>query len=49
MIDLGECEKLIKKEKNIDEDENLIIFKFEKLTNKASEKMFNMKYMIQIH
>ena len=44
MIDLGECEKLIKKEKNIDEDENLIIFKFEKLTNKASEK--NVQYEI---
>ena len=44
MIDLGDCEELLKKENNIGENENLIIFKFEKLTNIASEK--NAQYEV---
>ena len=31
IIDLGECEQLLKRENNIDEDANLIILKFEKI------------------
>ncbi len=38
VIDLGECETLLKKEYNISEGDALIILKKEKETNKASEK-----------
>ena len=38
IIDLGECEKIIKKENNIDPFINLIILKYEKLTDIVSEK-----------
>jgi hypothetical protein len=38
MIDLGECEQLLKTENNIHDDVNLIFLKFEKLTKEASEK-----------
>ena len=44
IIDLGECENLLKKENNINEDDNLIILKFEKKTNIASDK--NVQYEI---
>ena len=38
MVDLGECEKILKEENNIDENTSLIILKFEKLTNISAEK-----------
>jgi hypothetical protein len=38
MIDLDECEQLLKTENNIHDDVNLIFLKFEKLTKEASEK-----------
>jgi len=44
MIDLGECENLLKQKYNIDQNVPLIIIKFEKLTNEASEK--NVQYEI---
>lgn len=44
IIDLGECENLLKKENNINEYDNLIILKFEKKTNIASDK--NVQYEI---
>ena len=44
MIDLGACERLLKDENDIDPDINLIFLKFEKLTNKASEK--NVQYEV---
>ena len=44
MVDLGECGDLLKKEYNINDEENLIILKFEKLTNIASEK--NVQYEV---
>jgi hypothetical protein len=48
MIDLGKCEELLREQKGIDEKTELIILKFEKITNKLQKKMFNMKFMIQI-
>jgi len=44
IIDLGECITLLKEENGIDEETELIIFKFEKLSNKASEK--NVQYEV---
>ena len=44
MIDLGKCEELLKEQNEIDEDTQLIILKFEKLSSKASEK--NVQYEI---
>ena len=44
IIDLAECEKLLKQKNKIDEKTKLIIFKFEKLSSKASEK--NIQYEI---
>ena len=44
IIDLGKCEKLLKEENDIDEEIQLIVFKFEKLTSQASEK--NVQYEI---
>ena len=44
MIDLGECESILRQEYNIPESENLIIFKYEKLTNVPSEK--NVQYEV---
>ena len=44
MIDLGDCEDLLKKENNIDEDTELIILKYEKMTNVAYEK--NVQYEV---
>ena len=44
MIDLGKCEELLREQKGIDEKTELIILKFEKITNKASEK--NVQYEI---
>ena len=44
MIDLGECEDLLKKENDIDEDTELIILKYEKITNIAYEK--NIQYEV---
>ena len=44
MMDLGHCEYLLKTENGIDENTPLIILKFEKLTNTASEK--NVQYEI---
>jgi hypothetical protein len=38
MIDLSECEQLLRTENNIHDDVNLIFLKFEKLTKEASEK-----------
>ena len=38
MIDLGKCEELLREQKEIDDKTELIILKFEKITNKASEK-----------
>ena len=38
MIDLGTCEKLLKAEYDMKDNIPLIILKFEKLTNIASEK-----------
>ena len=44
MIDLGECETILRQEYSIPESENLIIFKYEKLTNIPSEK--NVQYEV---
>ena len=44
MIDLGKCETLLKQTNNISDEVNLIILKFEKLTNTASEK--NVQYEV---
>ena len=44
MIDLEDCETLLKEANGIREDENLIILKFEKLTSIASEK--NVQYEV---
>ena len=44
IIDLGECENLLKKENHINEDDNLIIVKLEKKTNIAYDK--NVQYEI---
>ena len=44
IIDLGECEILLKKKYNIDEEDNLIIYKYEKLTNISSQK--NVQYEV---
>ena len=44
MIDLGDCADLLKQEYNISDEDNLIIFKFEKITNVASEK--NVQYEV---
>ena len=44
MIDLGNCETLLKQKNHIDENIPLIILKFEKLTSVASEK--NVQYEI---
>jgi hypothetical protein len=44
MMDLGHCEDLLKQTNGIDLDTPLIILKFEKLTNIASEK--NIQYEI---
>ena len=44
MIDLGKCEELLREENGIDDDTELIILKFEKLSTKASEK--NVQYEI---
>ena len=44
MIDLGECEKLLKEENDIGEEENLIILKYEKIASAASEK--NVQYEV---
>ena len=44
MIDLTECEQLLKKEYNFDENVSLIMLKMEKMTNKTSEK--NIQYQI---
>ena len=38
IIDLGECENILKKEYNLNENDNLIILKQEKLSGKSSEK-----------
>ena len=44
IIDLTECEQLLKKEYNIDKNISLIIMKMEKLTNKTANK--NIQYQI---
>ena len=44
LIDLGDCEKLLKDEYNIEQNTPLIILKFEKLSSSASEK--NVQYEI---
>ena len=44
MIDLGDCESLLKQRYFLDESVNLIIFKYEKVTNVASEK--NIQYEV---
>ena len=44
VIDLDECEILLKKKYGIDEDDNLIIYKYEKLTNISSHK--NVQYEV---
>ena len=44
IIDLRHCEDLLKEEYNIDEDENLIILKLEKMTSISSER--NVQYEI---
>ena len=38
MIDLGECEKILKEKNDMSENDTLIILKYEKLTNISSEK-----------
>ena len=43
-IDLGECEDLLRKENNIDNNTQLIILKFEKMTNIVYEK--NIQYEV---
>ena len=44
IIDLGECESIIKKENNLDDNDTLIIIKFEKITNISSQR--NIQYEI---
>ena len=44
MIDLADCEKLLKQEYSINENESLIILKMEKYTNITSEK--NIQYQV---
>jgi len=44
MIDLGKCEELLREEYGIDNETELIILKFEKISSKASEK--NVQYEI---
>ena len=44
MIDIGKCEELLREQNVIDNQTELIILKFEKITNKASEK--NVQYEI---
>ena len=44
MIDLGDCEDLLKKENNIDEDTELIILKYEKMTNVAVKFIYLSNY-----
>ena len=44
IIDLGDCERQLKEEYNINENENLIILKFEKITNISAQK--NVQYEI---
>ena len=44
IIDFTECEQLLKKENNLNENDSLIILKMEKLTNKTSER--NIQYQI---
>ena len=44
MIDFTECEQLLKKEYNIDENVSLVMLKMEKITNKTSEK--NIQYQM---
>ena len=38
IIDLGQCENLLKKQNGINENTSLIIMKFEKITNKSTER-----------
>ena len=44
MIDLDECQMLLKSKNSIHETDNLIIFEFEKITNISSEK--NVQYEV---
>jgi len=44
IIDLGKCEELLREEYGIDNETELIILKFEKISSKASEK--NVQYEI---
>ena len=44
IIDFTECEQLLKRENNLNENDSLIILKMEKLTNKTSER--NIQYQI---
>ena len=44
VIDLGECESIIKKENNLDDNDTLIIIKFEKITNISSQR--NIQYEV---
>ena len=45
IIDLGECETILKKEYHIKENDSLIFIKYETQSGKASKKMLNMMYM----
>ena len=48
IIDLGECENLLKKENHINEDDNLIILKLEKKTNIVYDKSVQYEIYDQI-